>query len=141
MKIIFLDVDGVLNTPKLIKTYGSDFIDDICVALVAKIVRETNAEIVLSSTWRIQEKDKTLVEQALAKHKIKLHDCTPILKIQGGWVERHEEIRAWINNNQVTKFAIIDDWEDANIEGSFFKTDENSGLTVKIANQIIEHLK
>lgn len=141
MKIIFLDVDGVLNTPKLIKNYGMDFIDDICVSLVAKIVRETKAEIVLTSTWRVRESDKTMVEQALARHNLELYDQTPDLSTPTQWVERHEEIRAWLKDNQVSKFAIIDDWEDAGIEGNFFKTDENFGLTAKIADQIIEHLK
>ena len=140
MKVVFLDIDGVLNTPKLIKKFGFDFIDDILVALVAKIVRETNAEIVLSSTWRIEDKNKKLVDQALARHGLEIFDSTPVMKVEGGWVERHEEIRAWLENKQVQKFAIIDDWEDAAIEGSFFKTDENIGLTVQMADQIIEHL-
>lgn len=142
MKIVFLDVDGVLNTPKLIKKFGFDFIDDILVALVARIVRETDAKIVLSSTWRIQDKDKNLVVQSLAKHNLELHDSTPVIERPGGWVRRHEEIQAWLNKNtNVQKFAIIDDFDDANIEGSFFQTDENIGLTVQIAEQIIEHLK
>ena len=147
MKIIFLDVDGVLNTPKLIKKFGFDFIDDILVALVARIVRETDAKIVLSSTWRIQEKDKNLVVQSLAQHNLTLHDSTPVIERSGGWesggwVRRHEEIQSWLDQNpNVQKFAIIDDFDDANIEGSFFQTDENIGLTVQIVEKIIEHLK
>jgi hypothetical protein len=147
MKVIFLDVDGVLNTPKLIKKFGFDFIDHILVALVARIVRETDAKIVLSSTWRIEERNKVLVIQSLAQHNLELHDCTPVIQRSGawtesGWVRRHEEIQAWLNKNpNAQKFAIIDDFDDANIEGSFFQTDENIGLTVAIAEKIIEHLK
>lgn len=145
MKIIFLDIDGVLNTPKLLKKFGFDFIDDILVALVARIVNETGAKIVLSSTWRIEEKNKQLVQEALAQRNLEIHDSTPVITRSGGWesagwVERREEIQAWLNNNEVTKFAIIDDWDDASIEGSFFKTNEDVGLTVSIAEQIIEHL-
>ncbi len=146
MKIIFLDVDGVLNTPKLIGRFGFDFIDDILVALVARIVRETGAEIVLSSTWRIEEKNRNLVVQALARRGLEIFDCTPIIERSGGWVEgnwvrRHEEIGAWISENRVERFAIIDDMEDARIEGSFFQTDEDVGLTVEIAERVIEHLE
>lgn len=142
MKIIFLDIDGVLNTPKLLKKFGFDFIDDILVALIARIVRETEAKIVLSSTWRIEEKNRQLVQEALAAHDLEIFDSTPILKPETQmWVERHQEIRAWLENREVHKFAIIDDWEDAAIEGSFFKTDENRGLTVQIAEEIIAHLK
>jgi hypothetical protein len=145
MKAIFLDIDGVLNTPKTIKKFGFDFIDDILLALVARIVRETDAAIVLSSTWRIQEKDRNIVVQALERHNLKIHDCTPVIErsggwTEGGWVRRHEEIQAWINQNPVDKFAIIDDFEDAEIEGSFFLTDENRGITVEIAEKIIQHL-
>ena len=142
MKAIFLDVDGVLNTPKTIRKFGFDFIDDILVALVARIIRETNAVVVLSSTWRIQEKDRNVVIQALDQHNLKIHDCTPVIErpFEQGWVRRHEEIQAWIDQNPVTKFAIIDDFEDAEIQGSFFKTDENFGITVGIAEKIIQHL-
>jgi hypothetical protein len=145
MKIIFLDVDGVLNTPKLIKKFGFDFIDQSLVALIAKIVKETDAMIVLSSTWRIQEKDKNLVVQSLAQHRLEIHDCTPVLERSanwdGRWVKRSEEIMAWLANNpNVQKFAIIDDFDDANIEGSFFQTDENIGINIQIAAAVINHL-
>jgi hypothetical protein len=144
MKIIFLDVDGVLNTPKLLKKFGLDFIDDVAVALVAWIVKETGAKIVLSSTWRVDNKNKRMVEQALAYRNLEIHDSTPIIYRSGwesaGGVERREEIQAWLNNNQVEKFAIIDDCNEASIEGSFFKTNEKIGLTVSIAEKIIEHL-
>lgn len=145
MKVIFLDIDGVLNTPKTIKKFGFDFIDNILVALVARIVRETKAEIILSSTWRLQEKDKNLVAQALAQHNLEIFDCTPEIRRSGGWTEngwvrRHEEIQAWINSNQVERFAILDDLDDACIQGCFFQTNENIGLTVAIAEEIIKHL-
>ena len=59
-KIIFLDIDGVLNTkywysqmdrntPK--DQYGYMF-DPISVGNLAKIVRETGADIVISSSWK-----------------------------------------------------------------------------------------
>lgn len=145
-KIIFLDVDGVLNTPKLIGKFGFDFIDDVLVALVARIVRETGAGIVLSSTWRIEDKNREMVVRALSRHGLEIFDCTPVIERSGGWVEgswvrRHEEIGAWIRNNTVEKFAIIDDLDDAAIEGSFFQTDEDVGLTVEIAERVIKHLE
>lgn len=143
MKVIFLDVDGVLNTPKLLKKFGFDFIDPILVALVARIVRETDSKIVLSSSWRVEERNKKMVEVALAEHGLEIFDSTPIIHrefSEGNWVWRNEEIQAWIDQNTVTKFAIIDDFDDANIEGSFFQTDEDVGLTVSIAEKIIVHL-
>lgn len=136
MKIIFLDIDGVLNTHKSIGRFGFDFIDHILVALVARIVRETQAKIVLSSTWRVEEKDRELATRALREQDLEIHDCTPVLVGE----DRHVEIRAWLDKNQVERFAILDDDPDAKIEGSFFRTDENLGLTVEIAERVIRHL-
>lgn len=144
MKVLFLDIDGVLNTHKSIGRFGFDFIDNILVALVARIVRETDCKIVLSSSWRVDEKDRVIATRELAEQGLTIHDCTPVITRggweAGGWVRRHEEIQAWLNQNPVDRFAILDDEKDACIEGSFFRTDENTGLTVQITEQVIQHL-
>ena len=157
MKVIFLDIDGVLNTPKLLQKFGWNFIDDILVALLARIVRETDSKIVLSSTWRIEEHDKKLVAQALSRHGLEIFDVTPVINktvnsaswdnwvnaseaVRDSWVKRSDEIQAWLDGASVDKFAILDDVADAHIEGSFFQTDEKRGLTVEIAEKVIQHL-
>jgi hypothetical protein len=137
MKILFLDIDGVLNTHKSIGQFGVDFIDRAMVILVARIVQVTGAKIVLSSTWRVDDKDRALVVRELAQHGLELHDCTPVLAIG----DRCDEIAAWLSNNShVQRFAILDDWPDAEISGSFFRTNENTGLTHEIAENVIDHL-
>lgn len=136
MKIIFLDVDGVLNSMKTLRMFGWDFIDPILVALVSRIVRETGAKIVLSSTWRLSPESKQMVERALGEHNLEILDITPMLE-----GPRKTEIQAWLDMNQVVKFAILDDDLDAEIEGSFFRTDDDFGLTVAIAEKVIEHLE
>ena len=55
-KIIFLDIDGVLNpkwwdSDKQSDNYGRLF-DAKAVANLAKIIEETGAEIVISSMWK-----------------------------------------------------------------------------------------
>ena len=56
MKIIFLDIDGVLNSAayrsQLGMRYFSEIIDRRKMPLLQKIVKETDAQIVLTSTWR-----------------------------------------------------------------------------------------
>jgi len=137
MKVLFLDIDGVLNTHKSIGQFGTDFIDRAMVTLVARIVQVTGAKIVLSSTWRVDDKDRALVVRELNQHGLELHACTPVLST---W-ERCHEITAWLDNNpHVQRFAILDDWPDAEIPGSFFRTDENIGLTAEIAENVIRHL-
>ena len=53
MKVIFLDIDGVLNTPSSESRCGEYIgIDDEKVEKLKKIVEKTKAEIVLISTWK-----------------------------------------------------------------------------------------
>lgn len=140
MKVLFLDIDGVLNSNGTIRAFGFDFIDPHLVDLVGVIVDQTDAKIVLSSTWRLSPEDKKLVEDALTRAGLSLMDCTPNLCGNGKWVSRSEEIKKWLSENPVDKFAILDDFEDAEIPGSFFKTDDDVGLTKAIALEVIKHL-
>jgi hypothetical protein len=141
MKVVFLDIDGVLNTSKLIRSFGGDHIDPVLTALFARIVKETDSKIVLSSTWRIETRNKLLVEAALAQHGLELFGSTPVIKREWPeWTQRRDEISAWLEGNEVDKFAIIDDFPDAEIEGSFFQTDEKIGLTAEMAEKVILHL-
>ena len=53
MKIIFLDIDGVLNViPKDFDKYGGTFHEDF-VENLRHMIKETGAKIVISSTWRL----------------------------------------------------------------------------------------
>ena len=49
-KVIFLDVDGVLH-PATVRTELRMF-DEGCMKQLKSLLEETQAEIVLSSTWR-----------------------------------------------------------------------------------------
>lgn len=60
LKVIFLDVDGVLNSRAFtmwqIENNGHADVDQIDpkeVMLLGQLVKETGAEIVVTSTWRI----------------------------------------------------------------------------------------
>ena len=53
MKVVFLDIDGVLNEEKSrSRCCGYKGIDDKKVENLAKIIKTTNAAIVLISTWK-----------------------------------------------------------------------------------------
>lgn len=139
MKVIFLDVDGVLNTTSLLYHYGFDYIDDDMVVLLAGVVHKTGAEIVLSSTWRLQRESRMLVAEALKRHGLSVLDRTP--KIEDAF--RSEEISRWLEDNPgVDRYAIVDDNRDAGrgLEGNFFMTDMETGLDERTAKRIIRHL-
>lgn len=51
LKLIFIDFDGVLNTPKWIRRYGIS-LDPAKVGLLNQLCWRTGADVVVSSTWR-----------------------------------------------------------------------------------------
>ncbi|MEE6452661.1 HAD domain-containing protein [Gottfriedia acidiceleris] len=62
MKIIFLDIDGVLNTDRQIRLNNLEQIDNIKFDPIAMknlkiIVDESKANIVITSTWRVHRQD------------------------------------------------------------------------------------
>lgn len=121
MKIIFLDVDGVLNcstTTKRLKVCNEfTFVDTRKILRLRDIVERTGAKLVLSSTWRFGafpnafhlEKAglRELVEEFRRVRCPLWFDCTPYLSCAKRW----QEINAWLTlHPEVEKFIILDDW-------------------------------
>lgn len=120
MKVIFLDIDGVLNSWKYDQERGSldENIDKTRLPLICEIVNATNAQIVLTSTWRKHWSQKTdeadqigrKINETFALYNLTIMDKTPDLN------NRPQEIKAWLCNQLVERFVIIDDihfgWED-----------------------------
>jgi len=138
MKILFLDVDGVLNS---YKTGGMYALKKNCLRRLQKIVEETGCEIVLSSTWRKDEYALRRLKRVLAYRGVKIKDTTPNLGgIRGG------EINWWFEMNNLKpitfRYAIVDDDSDMLDEQlpHFFQTDPEYGLTDTITYRIIHHL-
>ena len=85
MKVIFLDVDGVLNDQMWLHLLMDSEIDEVRVARLAEIVKATDAKIVLSSSWRVlvDELDDTDMYiwddfvNKLRKFGLKIYDRTP----------------------------------------------------------------
>lgn len=130
MKIIFLDVDGVLNFRN-----SQSKVEDEKVKLLKHIVDETNAQIVLSSDWRYwlntDDEDVDLLIRTLSKYRIEIMSSTPITK--HGY--RGAEIYQWINEWQgetIEKFVILDDRNDMKpYMDRLVQTDFNYGLVKK----------
>lgn len=113
-KVIFLDIDGVLNSfaYNLYRKDGETSIDHTRLPLLKRIVDETGAVIVLSSSWRLHwERDGQswhvgghYMDGEFATVGLTLYDKTPVLG------NRADEISAWLRANPSTKsFVIIDD--------------------------------
>ena len=110
MKVIFLDIDGVLNSDeyfdriKGLNIQGIESEVDINkIKLLQKAVRDTGAKVVLSSSWR-STKNGQVLRNLLLNYGI-FTDITPHIDNKRG-----NEIKEWINNNQdVEDFIILDD--------------------------------
>ena len=114
LPVIFLDVDGVLNSEmscaninlKQGETYG---VDDIYLNRLKKIIENTNAQIVLSSSWRLENNKLNEIIKELDKIEVELLDTTINLNGNGN---RVDEILSWINNNNINETWIaIDDYD------------------------------
>ena len=161
MKVIFLDIDGVLNSQKYFienhqdnliyhKVYNSNTIEDKLklqildidlekLELIMKIVYETDAKIVISSSWR-KLRIWPLLEDYLISKGLPIIDVTPKLN------DRGEEIRTYLKeHSKIDTFIILDDevFKDFyELENYLIKTDfYDEGLTEEDANEAIKILK
>jgi len=145
MKVIFLGINGVLNTDKTALRYGQSLIDQDLVKILKKIIIKTKSEIVLSSSWRNDIESRKMIKCCFEKENIDFIDYTPQMqpKKYQFWTNRCEEIKCWLKKHpQVKKFAIIDDNFDAGLgfKENFFQTDSEMGITEDISNKIINFL-
>lgn len=114
MKVIFLDVDGVLNSKDWLennRVRTENSVNPEKVKLLAEIVKNTNATVVLSSTWRyIPEHPMFMyLTDILGVNGIKIHSFTP--KLDG---DRPREIKEWIEKQteEVQFISVEDDFSE-----------------------------
>ena len=139
--VIFLDIDGVLNSDEW---YNSDYnpgnlngregdIDPSCVKRLNRICKECHAEVVISSDWKINF-SSTISRLSNAGFLGRIVGKTPRLNAIRG-----EEIEAFVNENSITRYVIIDDRTDflPSQKSHFVHTDHRFGLTDKDADKAI----
>jgi hypothetical protein len=170
VKIIFLDIDGVLNSELWYRKRYLDRkngftkstkrenyrehelteFDDDCVALLSSIVVETEAKIVISSTWRgshsIEELQSLLDEKGFCGEIIGVTPKYSYTDEDGHYqsVPRGQEILGWIKKNKeiIEDYVILDDDSDMlyNQRSHFFYVDRYCGITSNLAYKIIRRL-
>lgn len=133
-KILFLDIDGVLNS-KIYYKYiykpeeGHSRFDPYCVVLIKRLVEEFLLKIVITSTWRNGIAERLMNELEESKLIPYLHEDwhTPILRP----VNRGREIQLWLDEHpEIIDYIIIDDNENL-LEyqlNKFVKTDSYAGM-------------
>lgn len=182
-KIIFLDVDGVLNCENYYKEnierikqsrkeankkkkedltlfdiYGED-IDPVRLKMLNDTIAETNAKIVVSSTWRYgatwEAFNAILDEEKCFEIKDAIIGRTDRSTYEDH-ICRGNEIKKWLLDNKdklnipegkfvydYTNYIILDDDSDMLLQqkDNFFQTHWKTGLTEEICNKIKEFFK
>ena len=136
MKVLFLDIDGVLNKRSdgevITETDSIYTVNRVLLEHLHKIVEDTNCKIVLSSTWRIFKDGIEFLEEY---GQLEIFDVTK--RIHNG--RRGEEIQVYLDEHpDVESYAIVDDDSDMldSQLRNFFQTDPLHGLTETIAYRI-----
>jgi hypothetical protein len=134
MKIIFLDIDGVLNCKATPNPRSFPYIVDKKLLLrFVRLLDKSKAKVVLSSTWRYDP-----AGVFAAKHwGIPFIDVTPDMPRR----PRRDEILAWLKKHpDVKRFAVVDDDDDELDALPLFQPSADTGLTLKIADGVYRYL-
>ena len=74
---------------------------------LAKIVRKTGANIVLTSTWRLDKEHMAVLRARLAEYGLKIYDMTDNINMIRG-----VEIKEWLKSHRdIENYVVIDDEE------------------------------
>lgn len=164
MKVIFLDIDGVLNS---IEDWieqsrfghphnsGSNVISRTKLGLLALLLRSTDAKIVISSTWRIHYTPAQMREFFLDRVGEKGEEFFEKdvfvgrtgHRFSSGYMDRWMEVREYLEGHpEITEFVILDDVnagfsDTEELKDHFVKTNPDTGITVLEIEKAIDILK
>lgn len=143
VKVIFLDVDGVINSNFYYRKVNREsercymFLSRELILKLKDIVMKTGAVIVLSSSWRTSfnqdMKPRSIMAEylltALERENLSLFDKTNVYG-----VDRYMEIKEWLSNHPIVEtFVILDDidfhWKE--LEKYWIRCDPNIGISAE----------
>lgn len=153
MKVIFLDIDGVLNCHQ---SYNWDWntiatINPVCVRTFNSIVCYTGAKIVISSAWRYMilngHMDVRGFEYLLRSHGVRGEvightasdeDIDERADQIGDWMEKR---RHALGHDDIERYVVIDDTLSSGMDRHpFVHTDGNKGIQIEDAKKAVDLL-
>lgn len=162
MNVLFLDIDGVLNSSRwfkvsyemrkssrkkyedaLVKDYSNarwelDLSQELVNNLKRVMHKVESLNIVVSSTWRLHyslDEFKDRLSKLLDISPNRIVGKTPRL-----FEHRGKEIKQWLDDRVVEKFVILDDDSDMDeLMDHLIQTDTEYGLQRETADKIIEY--
>lgn len=116
MRILFLDIDGVLNTDALIEKYDRDYICPSRVARVDDICESAGADIVLTSTWvEVDGFNKTVAFLREAGLMARVRDAIDfdveltVDEANRSRMIREKQINDYVSRHTLTRYVTLDD--------------------------------
>lgn len=150
-KVIFLDIDGVLNSKAWNDNHQKEIndgtlIDVKKIKLLSELINRTGAEIILHSGWKYWfdadlqplRREAEILQFLMEAEGVKMAGVTPdhsteeIRKSKKFSLIKAGEILTWLaENKDVGKWIVIDDLDlhNAEIENHQIRTDVNVGMT------------
>lgn len=141
MKLLFLDIDGVLTSDatksrkELLYTFSES-----CVGALNRILTENNVQIILTSSWRtvfdVEKQNQIFRENG-------------IIQLPGGqtndfgYENRSLEIQDYLSKRKVENYVILDDMKINGFDEHFVLVNPSTGLTendVEKVNRILGNL-
>jgi hypothetical protein len=151
MKVIFLDIDGVLNYTDWYvddrnpgNLYGEEGdIDPLCANRIINICNNTEAKVVITSDWRLSWYGTQIRLARMGLDENLVIDKTPerpYVSIRGYDHSRGAEINDWLfAHPECNNYVIIDDRTDfkENQMGNFIHINRKIGITDEDMNKAI----
>ena len=126
MRVIFLDIDGVLNSWESFYKITTEKLQ-----LLNDLIEQTDAKIVISSSWRVGSKDvKDFLDKNFSKRTFRLdnfkdatnQECISNIFYNDNIIDltdtfgpsRGDEIKRWLDNHSddIESYVILDDDTD-----------------------------
>jgi hypothetical protein len=148
MKVIFLDIDGVLTTTMWSSNY-SEF-NPVCTNGLLKLLdADPSLRLVISSVWRLGSAPGSALDETTRLYK-ELNRYGLIEKLHEDWrtISNHDwirgqEIEEWLSRHEVENYLILDDDSDMldDQKEHHVCTSTTNGLLLEHLDKSLEVLK
>ena len=157
MKIVFLDFDGVINNrlDACPTSRQGIRVDPKLVARLNHILEKTEAQVIITSTWRLEGLmpcKEALFLQGLLPKTVRGVTPTPYdMRLDGRRGTRGGEIQAWLDawsdveDEGITSYVVLDDVNDGfdfladrfiQTDGRYGLQDEHCERAIKLLNEV-----
>lgn len=159
--VIFLDIDGVLNSNFWNQEHQKEIsdgtlVDETKIELLSKLVKDCSASVILHSGWKYwfdeeikpMRNEAKVLQEMLSTHGISIAGITPdfaddeIKRTKKFSLVKAKEILSWVDEHPGCNWIVIDDLDLHNdiVFAHQIMTDNTKGLTEADVDKAMELL-